>query len=194
MNSARVQRDAVIALRGAGHEVYYDFQLQNGGIDFRAKPWCPMWLADFGGIDVFANVYLVIGHGATSDIELDQIAKLRQLRHLSVRGDLTTDAGLAHLELRTDLEHLRLQGTRITDVGLQHVLGLPRLQDLVLDSPNFSDAGIARLKYVTTLKTLWIADGIVTPAAARELRRALPGLVVFIKINGQVKSLDAVDY
>ena len=192
MNSASVQRDAVVALQTAGHDVYYDFQLQNGGIDFRAKPWCPTWLADFGGVDVFATVCLVIARGETSNTELGHIAKLSRLQHLSIRGNSATNAGIAQLKRLGDLERLSLRGTRITDAGLQHVGGLPRLQDLFLESPDISDAGIAHLKHATTLKSLCIADGRVTPVGARELRRALPGLVVFLKSDGQIKNLDDI--
>ena len=192
MNSARVQRDAVVALQTAGHDVFYDFQLQNGGIDFRAKPWCPRWLADFVGIDVFANVYLVIGEGATSNIELGHIAKLSRLRHLSVRGNSATDAGMAQLKLLGDLERLTLRGTGITDAGLQHVGRLPRLQELFLESPSIRDAGIARLEYVSNLKSLWIADGRVTSAGARKLRQAVSGLIVHLKSGGEMKNLDDI--
>jgi hypothetical protein len=80
----------------------------------------------------------------------------------------------------------------MTDAGLQQVGGLPRLPDLFLESPDVSDAGIAHLKHATALKSLCIADGRVTPAGARDLRRALPGLVVFLKSDGQIKNLDDI--
>ena len=50
---AGVQREAVAAIRRAGGDVVYDWQLRNGIPVWGGKPWAPGWLVDLLGVDYF---------------------------------------------------------------------------------------------------------------------------------------------
>jgi hypothetical protein len=56
VRSARIQRDAVSAIRKDGNHVAYDWQWNNGSfVGARRNPWAPRWLVDFLGIDYFGH-------------------------------------------------------------------------------------------------------------------------------------------
>ena len=54
--SARMQRQAVIAIQRAGGFVVYDSGLTENRSSIARGPWAPYWLVDHLGIDYFAHV------------------------------------------------------------------------------------------------------------------------------------------
>ena len=62
----------------------------------------------------------LMGVGQLTDVGLNHLRVLTQLRHLNLRWcELITDAGLAHLERLTNLRYLNLWNcSRITDAGI----------------------------------------------------------------------------
>src|SRR3954453_23726474 len=55
VRAARIQRDAVAAIDGAGGHVLYDWEWENG-YPKNDGPWAPEWLVDRLGIDCFGSV------------------------------------------------------------------------------------------------------------------------------------------
>src|SRR4051812_18842713 len=53
---ARVQREAVAAIKRAGGHVYYDWERNDGKPVPNGKPRWPRWLVDRLGIDYFGDV------------------------------------------------------------------------------------------------------------------------------------------
>jgi hypothetical protein len=57
MERARLQHDAVEAIRAAGNGAYYDYQLEpSGRYHTYAKPWEPDWLLGIVGDDFLHDV------------------------------------------------------------------------------------------------------------------------------------------
>jgi hypothetical protein len=51
VRSARIQREAVVAIEKAGGHVTYDWAFINGTSVAGGKPWAPQWLVDTLGVD-----------------------------------------------------------------------------------------------------------------------------------------------
>ena len=92
------------------------------------------------------------------------------LRHLSLRGTLITDAGLAHLR-GMKLASLRIPESLRTDIGLQHYLrALTSRSRFHLDGWQISDAGLGHLQELAGLHSLSISDAPITDAGLRVLQ------------------------
>ncbi len=76
---ARVQGEAVAIIGKAGGMVEYNWELSNGIRNPNAKPWAPKWLVDRIGIDYFGTVVRIHIGSKTTDAELAQIGRLRDL-------------------------------------------------------------------------------------------------------------------
>jgi hypothetical protein len=156
VHSARVQREAVAAIRELEGTVRYDWERKDGRQVPNGKPWCPRWLVDQIGIDYFGHVTQVrlVAVHKLSDTELNHIAHLSGLEELDLHRSPVTDATLARLDGLTDLQSLILFHTGIGDSGLLRLKGLGRLRNLSIENTNVTDAGV------------------------RELQRALPRLTI----------------
>src|SRR5262245_46876506 len=53
---ARIQREAVAAIKNAGGFVAYEWEWANGTLIPGAKPWAPRWLVDLIGVDYLGRV------------------------------------------------------------------------------------------------------------------------------------------
>ncbi len=198
VRSARIQREAVAAIRKGHAGVYYDWMCKDGVPIRNAKPWWPRWLVDRVGVDYFSHVSFVWCRG--SDAELFHVGHLYQLERLDLAETEVSDAGLAHLKGLTNLQELNLAMTGVTDAGLAHLkrltslrsltLGpcvtdnglahlsaghLTRLEKLVLIASGVTDAGLEHLKGLTSLQDLVLNDTEVTCAGLPHLQR-LPHL------------------
>src|SRR5262249_30055086 len=119
VRSARIQRDAVVAIYDAGGFVEcYDWGWDNGRcIPTAGEPWAPRWLVDRIGFDYFGHVAsacllpTAIWPQPEPDAVLVHLGRLGGLRELRLIGVPATDAGLAHLEGLTGLRVLDLSGT-----------------------------------------------------------------------------------
>src|SRR5262245_25076111 len=81
----------------------------------------------------------------TSDLR--EIAKLTELRRLSMYGAKVPDEALAELKDLKRLERVGLGGTEITDRGVDHLMQVPNLRWVWLPkNGKVTDAKIAELK------------------------------------------------
>ena len=84
--SARIQREAVAAIKRSNGDFRYDWQWKNGSAIAAGEPWAPGWLVDTFGVDYFGNVASVeVGLGAPDD-DLINVGRLTELRDLSMIG------------------------------------------------------------------------------------------------------------
>jgi hypothetical protein len=177
--NARVQSDAVTTIENARGHVAYEWDLTDGHITVRGKPWAPRQLVDLIGLDYFGSVTTVTltYSSAATDVTMAQIGRLFQLRVLNLRSTPVNDAGLAYLKSLSDLSYLDLQSTQVTNAGLVHLKGLTNLQFLSLRDTEVSDSGLVQLGRLTDLKVL-IVGTHVTNAGVNGLKQAMPSLTV----------------
>ena len=83
------------------------------------------------------------------------LAKLPDLKSLSLADTPTTDAGLAHIENLTGLEFLTLTKTKVTDAGLAHLKKLTQLQVLNISGTEVTGTGLAHLAGAKNLGFLY---------------------------------------
>jgi hypothetical protein len=155
VREARIQRDAVAAIKETGGAVRYDWEFRNCEALPGGKPWAPRWLVDLIGVDYFGHITAAVAH------------------HMSAE---TSDAVLAHVGRLTLVESLNLHDSSISDSGLVHLKGLTNLRVFLLYRTQVSDAGLMHLKGLTNLTALQVDGTQVTDAGAQELKRVLPSL------------------
>jgi hypothetical protein len=202
--SARIQREAVAAIKDAGGTVVYSWERNTRVGTSAGKLWGPNWLVDLIGVDYFGHLDSVgfVRCSRASDSVLAQVSRLTGLQvlqfrtcpvsdtgvahlkglgglfYLDLSGTQITNGGLAHLKGMTNLSGLFLSDTHISDAGLMHIEGLENLRILSLQNTQVSDVGLARLKGLTRFKTLYLDNSQVAGAAVPELERALPNLKI----------------
>lgn len=179
VNRARVQREAVAAIQGAGGDVAYDWQVTNGRFNPFAKPWAPRWLLDVLGVDYFGHV-TDVGVGparAQSNATMVHIGRLSRLQRLNLTAQVVTEARMVNLRGLAELSRLDLYSAKLCDAGLAHLEGLTRLDSLDLCHTDVSDAGIANLKGLTRLTSLDLRLTRVTDSGLEYLKR-FPSLSV----------------
>jgi Leucine-rich repeat (LRR) protein len=116
-----------------------------------------------------------------TDVDLDRLARLQDLRILDlsltnltdagmerlkslplvtdlnlVYAELITDAGVAYLKGWKNLERLNLRGTKVNDTGLEHLKRLTSLKSLDLSFTEVTDNGLEHLASLTELQQLSI--------------------------------------
>ena len=196
LHRARVQRQAVAAIRAAGGSITYEWDV----LGAPGTPGWRRWVAEHVDVDLTSNVLEVRLGPTCTDAELARVARFDRLESLDVGGANVTDAGMAslgrltrlrslylqhlpitdaalvHLEPLTGLETLSLNRTPVTDAGLVHLKGMARLRWLELASTQVGDAGLASLEGLARLGSLWLPRTKVGDAGLAHLRR-LPRLV-----------------
>jgi hypothetical protein len=146
IRTGNVQRRAVAAINQAGGWVVYDTEWDAGQNPSAWKPRWPKWLVDRLGIDYFANVVFLNLHDRGTDLVLEQVARLPDLKQLHRPGFAVTDNGLAHLARSRNLQLLSLDDTQVTDAGLMHLKGLTGLRWLKVSRTKVTDAGVSELR------------------------------------------------
>ena len=199
VRSARIQRQAVLALQKGNAYVAYNGDRRRGPRFEDEKPRALKWLEGYLGVDYFDHVIvvqcpsasdadlvhvgrlvqveaLVLGNSSISDAGLAHLTGLTQLQTLTLNHTQITDAGLAYLTGMTELDMLNLDETGVTDAGLAHLAGLTNLRHLSLNGDKLSGVGLPHLKGLTRLMGLELRNTQVTESAAGELTQALPRL------------------
>lgn len=110
-----------------------------------------------------------------NDAAVKQIARLNDLKIVSIAGPQITNSALLSLSTLSNLKHLEVYAPQVTDAGLAHLKSLTNLNFLALDTcPEISDAGLVHLIGFKKLETLSVIDTKVTPAGVAELNKAIP--------------------
>ncbi len=183
VNGARIQREAVAAIRKDGGVASYDWDLKIGkwnghSWETDGRPGAPKWLVDCLGVDYFDHVVSVALGQPGSTSALRHIGQLGRVERLHLHGPFVTDAELAHLAGLTKLSYLNigdraydctggstpLGAARVTDAGMPYLKGLTKIGFLDLNGTQVSGAGLAHLAGLTKLETLCLGDTQVTDA------------------------------
>jgi internalin A len=148
VRSARIQRDAVAAIKNAGGNVRYDWERNNCEGIPGGKPCAPPWLVDLIGADYFGHVTGVAVSSPTpvTAATLAHVGRLSRLEMLGLSSSSVDDEGLANLKRLNELVYLDLGGTQVTDVGILHLSGLTKLRALGLAGTKVTDAGVKELQ------------------------------------------------
>ncbi len=156
VRSARMQREAVAAIKDAGGIAFYNWEWRDGNPVVGGKPWAPKWLVERIGVDYFGHVTCVqlISLSKPTDTTLTHVARLTELEVLIIGPSTLGDDELAHLKSLTKLLSLAVIGTQVTDAGLAHLKGLTNLSFVYLGGTQVTDAGTRGLKQA--LPGLWI--------------------------------------
>jgi hypothetical protein len=170
VRSARIQHNAVTAIRNAGGDVGYNWEWSNGKVLPGGKPWAPSRLVDLIGVDYFGHVTVVALYPTATAAPMVPVGRLTGLQRLDAFGSSVSDAGLAHLKGLAELSALDLDGTQLTDAGLRHLKGLTSLTWLGLRETHVTDAGLVHLKGLTKLSVLTLGGTQVTDAGLTQLK------------------------
>ena len=114
----------------------------------------------------------------TSDDGLKQIAAIRQLEGIIVKGEAVTDAGVQALAKCRALEVISLLFTKkITDAGVKELAALPKLRFLYLMGMTLDGSALEPFAGSKTLESLTLeyVEGLTDDAARRIAR--LPNLI-----------------
>ena len=174
---ARIQREAVKAIRQSGGWVSYYSEMGKGNLFLGENPGIRKWLSDFIGIDYFDHVSSVMldphsptSHSPKLDATIAQVGRLTELDSLFLSQSSVSGSGLAHIKGLTNLSSLDLFGTGVNDAGLAHLEGLTALSTLELRATQVTDNGLANLKRLTKLNYLGLAETQVTDAGLVHLK------------------------
>ena len=119
-----------------------------------------------------------------SDEDLEQLRRLNRLTILRLGGTQVSDAGLASLEGMVDLKTLSLHATRVTDAGLQRLCSLSNVSHLSIDDRVVTPAGVAHLQAMPKLSTLYVR---VTGGDGRRVRELLSPLTNVVALGFREK-------
>jgi hypothetical protein len=189
VHGARIQREAVVAIRRDGGFVSYDWERKGhsrwDGQFWQSdgKPEAPEWLVHLLGADYFGHAVSVALGQRGSPSTLSNIGRLNHVDRLDFHGPFVTDAGLAHLKGLTKLNYLNFGyrgydctgGTstwapaRVTDAGMPYLKGLAILSFLDLSGTQVSDVGLENLAGLTELLSLRLSDTRVSDAGLAHL-------------------------
>ncbi len=164
VRSARIQREAVAAIKAADGGVFYDWEWSNGVSILGGKPWSPRWLVDLIGIDYSGHVAFVglVSSSPATDAAIRQLGCLTRLDELNLQHSSVNDVSLAGVEGLTHLSRLHLDYTDVSDAGLAHLKGLTYLSLLNINATRVTDAGLAHLRRHTELSKLYLNGTQVT--------------------------------
>ena len=185
LHRAKLQREAVRAIRDGAGRVHYDYErldFLTGDINAEARPWEPAWLLALVGIDFFHDATDVsaptdYGRGPAGRVaphlaqlpglrsievnldeaEMRQIGRFRRLESFGLwNWWQVSDDSVAQLCRLSRLKHLRLGDSQISDQSLTLLARLPNLEVLQFHGTKITDGGLAALAGHPRLKSLEI--------------------------------------
>ena len=146
------QRQAIAAIRQAGGDVRYHYQIHRAG-GLSESP-VPSWLRGWLGDEYFLSPASVsVRNGTANDDVLAQLPKLPYLEQVLIEGPFTR-SGLKNLSQLPRLKKLYIFGAQIRDGDLSELEELRQLNTLLLSCPKVTDAGLAHLKSLDQLDKL----------------------------------------
>jgi WD40 repeat protein len=148
---------------------------------------------DVNGIDMlpqepFRVAAIDLGGEPITDVDLENLKGLADLKRLTLNDTPITGEGLGHLSASTRLEYLNLRHTKqLTDAALTHVGGMKGLTELHLNLTPITDAGLNHLKDLRNVRVLNLGATAVTDAGLEGLKdwaRLVALLLEGTKVNG----------
>ena len=143
---------AAVTKKGKGFVLYNS----EDGASAQYMPLEPAWLRSLLGDDFFAKVYGV-----------------------NLRGDDASNVVLEDLKGLPQLRALYLDQTKFTDSELGNLKRLRHLQQLGLDRTQIGDAALENFKGLTELNVLFLRFTKVTDEGVKDLQQALPNCTIY---------------
>ncbi len=113
-----------------------------------------------------------------SDVGLENIKGMIELKNLGLTGAGISDAGLEQVKGLSKLEYLAIGSyvdkSRISDSGLKHISDMGELRRLTIVMTDASDAGLEYFKKLPNLQVLRLEKTKATEAGVESLKKALP--------------------
>ena len=106
---------------------------------------------------------LLLSSAPLTDIGIDRIAKLTDLRVLNLVNTQITDEGVKYIGTLQKLRKLELGRNNITDAGVEHLVGLTNLESLSLANTRVADVGLLKLAALSGLNFLDLRRSRITP-------------------------------
>ncbi|MHC5540789.1 leucine-rich repeat domain-containing protein [Singulisphaera rosea] len=194
VHRARVQRDAVAAIRKAKGLVFYNWQYPSGKLTPNASPPGSKWLRNLVGPDMLDPVVTVNLRAESADDQLlFRVGELSGLVRFGISGPLAprvTPAGVSQIERlsrieefvcmnpgkdsgflpqlwdKSKLRRVWLQATPVTDSDLARLTRLAKLEDIRFNGRNVSNAGFAHLAKLKQLQEISFFDCHVSDLSA----------------------------
>lgn len=91
-------------------------------------------------------IWLNLARTTIGDENMNTIAALSRLRHLSLEYTAVTDQGLQTISTLPDLKYLNIVGTKISDNGISHLSAAKNLKQLFVYQTAVTDSGIELLQ------------------------------------------------
>ncbi len=181
VRSARIQREAVAAIRKAGGGTSYRWISDRNVSVSRSSQWVPQWLIERVGPDYFDDVVQVEftrERTAATDLEMRHIENLTKLERIRLYGVRASTAGLAKLERLGQLRILVMTGSSVPDTWMAHLRGLTRLESLDLLDCQITDAGLRHVALLSNLQELEVSmnagvsdEGLTHVRSLKSLRK-----------------------
>jgi hypothetical protein len=176
LHRARLQREAVSAIKRAGGSVRYHWEPEGRLVGVPVNPtWWESAMARLGP-DHFGRVVWVGFNGSPigepDDGVMAYIARLQDLEELdfspiNASHPSVSDAGLAYLRGLSRLRWLDLSRTGVRGPGLAHLQGMNQLERLELLELPLEDEDLIHLGGLTSLEVLTLSsDGITDDGLA----------------------------
>ena len=113
-----------------------------------------------------------------TDAGIRNVAPLRELQTLSLRGIAVGDASLKTIAQLPDLKDLDLTNTQVTDEGIPTLSSLHSLAWLILIDTGITDEGVAKLEGMENLNEITLRGSKVTDKGKAQLAKKYPGLKI----------------
>lgn len=190
VRNARVQQEAVAALRKAGAGVYYDWEWTSGKHVAGGKPWVPTRIVEVVGVDYFGHVSHVYYGRAALFQTIEELQRKLEDEALNSKVDLNEQPDFVIgcrpmdelpvvkpsrplLPLLKELTKLSSLDLNFTDLGgerLEDFEELSSLRELDLSFTRFTDAGLVHLRGLKNLSRLNLSQTRVTDAGLVQLK------------------------
>jgi Leucine-rich repeat (LRR) protein len=201
---ARVQREAVAAIRRVGGETAYNWQWSSGApISPRQSPW-PEWVRRTFEPDLLNTITyvrlqgsqcdddslraacrlpwleeLVVIQTSVTDAGAEELWRLKNLRTLDFRLNKVTGRPLRHIGEMTELRKLqlamKLSPVPLRDEDMAFIKRLTKLESLMLPSDDLSDAWLVYVEDLKNLTSVLLYRMAITSNGLEHLK-ALPNL------------------
>lgn len=122
--------------------------------------------------------HLNVSGSRLENIQLQQIAGLKELRSLDIGNTMVTDEGLESLSKCDNLASLHLGYDLVGDAGIMHLVNLESLSILNLEGTDITDAALATLASIESLTRLNLKYTALSEQAVDDLRSQLPDCTI----------------
>ncbi len=219
VEQARVQKEAIQAIKRHGGWVHFDYEFSYGKIVAGGKPRWPEWLVNAIGEEYFREIRQVsLVYDGTGGNRLDNpnvqpcedvlaiLARLPGLRKLLLKETQASDEGLRHIGQMIDLEELYMwDAADVTDAGIAHLNRLDRLKTIHVSDSNLTDESLVLLSLLPAIRDLSLQSnhftdsGLARMSGQNRIERLFVGLgksrftdtgVVHLAEFDQLKALD----